>query len=131
MFDQDLCRGSDRRDEEYAGSEITKGCPRGETVGPWREWHDTIWTSSGRCFSNAAFSGALTEVCPATMAPTLVANAGSSTHEWTVTDHFAVRTRTIFSDNSINKFGFDGIDDEIRGPGYVVTIGKDGYARDA
>ena len=42
-------------------------------MGPCKEWHETILTSSGRYFSNAVFSGALTEVCPATMAPTFVA----------------------------------------------------------
>ena len=51
----------------------TRGWPNGETVGPCREWHDTMWTSSGRYFSNAAFSGALTDVWPETIAPTLVA----------------------------------------------------------
>lgn len=51
----------------------TSGCPFGLTLGPCSEWHDTISTSAGRCFSNAASSGALQEVWPPTMAPTLVA----------------------------------------------------------
>lgn len=42
-------------------------------MGPCNEWQETICTSSGRYFSKASFSGALTEVCPATIAPTLVA----------------------------------------------------------
>lgn len=53
----------------------TSGWPRGETVGPCSEWQETICTSSGRYFSNAAFSGAFTEVCPPTIAPTFVAVA--------------------------------------------------------
>ena len=51
----------------------TRGCPKGDTVGPWSEWQDTMYASAGRCFSKAILSGALTEVCPATMAPTFVA----------------------------------------------------------
>jgi hypothetical protein len=51
----------------------TRGWLIGETVGPWREWHDTMCASEGRYLSKAFFSGALTEVWPATMAPTLVA----------------------------------------------------------
>lgn len=51
----------------------TRGCPRGETVGPCNEWQETICTSLGKYFSNAARSGALTEVWPATTAPTLLA----------------------------------------------------------
>lgn len=52
---------------------LTRGCPRGETVGPCKEWQETICTSLGKYFSKAARSGALTEVCPATMAPSLLA----------------------------------------------------------
>lgn len=44
-------------------------------MGPCSEWQETICTSSGRYFSNAAFSGAFTEVCPPTIAPTFVAVA--------------------------------------------------------
>ena len=55
---------------------LTRGWPRGETVGPCSEWQDTICTSSGKYFSNAAFSGAFTEVCPPTIAPTFVAVRG-------------------------------------------------------
>lgn len=51
----------------------TRGCPNGDTVGPCSEWHDTMCTSGGRYFSNAIFSGALTDVWPETIAPTLVA----------------------------------------------------------
>lgn len=40
----------------------TRGCPFGLTLGPCSEWHDTISTSCGRCFSNAASSGALQDV---------------------------------------------------------------------
>jgi hypothetical protein len=53
----------------------TKGCPFGSTFGPCKEWHDTISTSSGRNLSNAATSGALQEVWPPTIAPSLVAIA--------------------------------------------------------
>lgn len=51
----------------------TNGCPLGFTFGPCSEWHDTISTSGGKCLSNAASSGALHDVCPPTIAPTLVA----------------------------------------------------------
>lgn len=52
---------------------MTNGWPLGLTDGPWREWIDIISTSSGKCLSKAASSGALHEVCPPTMAPTFVA----------------------------------------------------------
>lgn len=51
----------------------TRGCPAGFTFGPCSEWHDTTSTSGGKCLSNASSSGALQEVCPPTIAPTLVA----------------------------------------------------------
>ena len=53
--------------------EFTSGSPSGDTVGPCNEWQETISTSGGRYFSNAARSGALTDVCPPTIAPTFVA----------------------------------------------------------
>ena len=52
---------------------LTSGCPLESTSGPCSEWHEIIRTSSGRYFSNAAISGALHDVCPPTMAPSLVA----------------------------------------------------------
>ena len=71
MFDKDLARMSTGvlRGEGLQ----TSGWPRGSTFGPWREWHEMICTSSGRCFSKAAISGALQEVWPPTIAPCLVA----------------------------------------------------------
>lgn len=51
----------------------TSGCPLGSTLGPCKLWQLTISTSSGRCFSKAAISGALHDVCPPTIAPNLVA----------------------------------------------------------
>lgn len=48
--------------EMRRGQFPTNGWPLGLTLGPWSEWHDTISTSAGRCFSNAASSGALQEV---------------------------------------------------------------------
>ena len=41
---------------------LTKGCPSGLTEGPWREWTEMMNTSDGRWASNAARSGALTDV---------------------------------------------------------------------
>jgi hypothetical protein len=52
---------------------LTNACPSEGTVGPWREWIETMLTSDGRCCSKAARSGALTDVCPETTALTLVA----------------------------------------------------------
>lgn len=51
----------------------TSGCPVGSTFGPCNEWHEMMCTSCGRCLSNAAFSGALTDVCPEMMEPILAA----------------------------------------------------------
>jgi hypothetical protein len=75
MFDEDLARRiNNRRTVDWlVGWLPTRGWPKGETVGPCKEWHDTIWTSSGKYFSNVIFSEAFTEVCPETMASTGVA----------------------------------------------------------
>jgi len=51
----------------------TNGWPMGEMVGPCRLWHEMMWMSVGRYFSKAAFSGAFTEVWPATIVDSLVA----------------------------------------------------------
>jgi hypothetical protein len=83
-------------------------------VGPCREWQETMWTSGGRYFSKAVFSGALTEVWPATIAPTFVAGVvvirlvfeeggrGKSG-----------RTRTELSDYTIDELCFDGVHDPV------------------
>jgi hypothetical protein len=68
----------------YVMKLLTNGWPRGSTLGPWREWHETMSTSSGRCFSKAAISGALQEVCPPTIAPCLVAVKNPSALRHTV-----------------------------------------------
>lgn len=54
-------------------SEHTKAWPTGDTLGPCKECKDMMETSWGRCLSNASLSGALTDVCPATIAPSFVA----------------------------------------------------------
>jgi hypothetical protein len=51
----------------------TRGWPAVLTPGPWREWHETMSTSDGRCSSKAAISGALQEVWPPTIALSFVA----------------------------------------------------------
>lgn len=56
---------------------MTRGWPLGSTLGPWREWQETMSMSAGRYFSKAAISGALVEVWPPTMAPSLVAAISS------------------------------------------------------
>lgn len=52
---------------------MMRGCPVGLTPGPCSEWIGIIETSSGRWASKAAISGALHDVWPPTIAPTLVA----------------------------------------------------------
>lgn len=62
-----------------------RGWPLGSTFGPCREWHDTIWTSGGRFFSNAAISGALHDVWPPTIAPCFVAEANQNpVQDWDI-----------------------------------------------
>lgn len=60
--------------DETRHDSLTNGCPSVVTVGPCNEWMETMCTSAGRYFSNASFSGALTEVCPATIEFILVAD---------------------------------------------------------
>ena len=75
MLDQDLNKSEvNTMNPLMTGSDRTSGWPFVGTVGPCNEWQETICTSSGRYFSNASRSGALTDVWPATMAPTLVAD---------------------------------------------------------
>ena len=57
---------------------LTNGCPLGSMLGPCKLWQLTISTSCGRCFSNAAISGALHDVCPPTIAPSFVATISVS-----------------------------------------------------
>src|SRR5690606_22320738 len=52
---------------------LTRGWPRGSTLGPWREWQEMISASGGSQRSKALISGSLQEVWPPTIAPTLVA----------------------------------------------------------
>jgi hypothetical protein len=96
----------------------TRGWPLGLTPGPWREWHGTISTSSGKCFSNAAISGALHEVWPPTIAPSFVA---AQIRYLGVIEPFRRHTRAIFSDDAVDVFGFNTIDD-------VVTATRDEMA---
>jgi hypothetical protein len=72
MFDEDLV-SCVRKSRKEARVILTSGWPLGSTLGPWREWHETMSTSAGRCFSNAAISGALQDVWPPTIAPCFVA----------------------------------------------------------
>jgi len=74
MLDDDLVYVTGIQ-EKRINDKRTNGCPTGETVGPCMECNETMWTSGGRYFSNASFSGALTEVWPATTAPNLVARS--------------------------------------------------------
>jgi hypothetical protein len=100
----------------------TRGWPRGSMLGPWREWQETMSTSSGRCFSKAAISGALHDVWPPTIAPCLVAGQKlvmsqnwlwSRGHTWPIHCNYLV-----------NRGCFHIVDDIITCSGYEVTIGE-------
>lgn len=115
------------REKSNSGEKRTNGWPLGSTLGPWSEWQDTISTSSGRCFSKAAISGALQEVCPPTIAPSFVAVNGwellvSSLRLWP-TLHRPL-TRSIGSDNSIYKFRLDTVDDIVTQPRDKMAVDK-------
>ena len=73
MLDQDL-KKVNVINPLMTRSDRTSGWPFVGTVGPCNEWQETICTSSGKYFSKASHSGALTDVWPETMAPTLVAD---------------------------------------------------------
>lgn len=80
MLDQDLrwggmCEYSNSPEEAICHGNLTKGWPRGSTLGPCKEWQDTMSTSLGRCSSKALISGSLHDVWPPTMAPSLVATS--------------------------------------------------------
>ncbi len=82
-----------------------------------------MWTSAGRYFSNAALSGALTDVWPATIAPIFVAGRDVSGIEHIRGNgHF---TWSIFSNDAVDKFCLDGIDDVIRDPRHEVPVFED------
>jgi hypothetical protein len=88
---------------------LTNGCPFGFTPGPCNEWHGIISTSVGKCFSNAAISGALHEVCPPTMAPSFVAELVSEAS----TQSIMRQTRPIFSHYTINILRLNAVDDVV------------------
>lgn len=75
-------------------------------------------TSSGRCFSNAAISGALQEVCPPTMAPCLVASTRSAGCH---ADFQLAHTRSIHGNHPVNGSSFDVVD-------YIVTCSSNEMA---
>ena len=86
-------------------------------------------TSEGKCFSKASRSGALTEVCPATMAPTFVAASVFSLANQSSRALNRTRlTRAILCDHSVDELGFDGVYDKVANPGYEVTILQDSDA---
>jgi hypothetical protein len=95
----------------------TRGWPLGSTPGPWREWHDTILTSAGRCFSKASISGALHEVWPPTMAPTLVAVQSQSKLGRESRKH----TRPKCPHDGVNVLRFDAVDDVVAAAGDKVA----------
>ena len=69
-------------------------------------------TSSGRCCSNAIRSGALTDVWPATIAPTLVADDNGLDPLEDVTT--VSLTGSELSDNFVDDLCLYGVNDEIR-----------------
>ena len=74
MFDQDFSSNPYQVPDIYRAERVfTNDWPRGDTVGPCREWHDMMLTSWGRYLSKASFAGALKEIWPVTIAPTFVA----------------------------------------------------------
>ena len=107
---------------------FTNGCPFGSTPGPCMEWQLTISTSGGKCLSSATISGALHDVWPPTIAPSLVAMR-SKQHQlrnksleqlqkWVIT----VLTGSVKRDYFINMFGFHAIYDIIATSGYEMAI---------
>lgn len=88
----------------------TRGCPAVETVGPCSEWQETMCTSAGRYFSKAAFSGAFTDVWPATIAPTFVAVDNEPQGQC---GYSKLRTWTILRDNAIDVLCFNRVDDVV------------------
>jgi hypothetical protein len=78
-------------------------------------------TSEGRCFSKAAISGALQDVCPPTIALNFVAAIVRSSK-----DHrHGEPTRTIFCHNSVDILGFNAVDDIVTAPRNKMAIWKD------
>lgn len=92
------------------GNIRTSGWPFVATVGPCSEWQETICTSSGRYRSNAARSGALTDVWPPTIAPTLVADDHLDPND----DAAERLTKPILFDHVVDVLRLDGIHDKIR-----------------
>jgi hypothetical protein len=96
-----------------------------------------MWTSPGRYFSKASFSGALTEVCPATIEFILVANETEksdlqiSFDSKPIDRSSVVRglTWTVLFDDGRDVFGFDRVDDKVRDPGDVVPVLHDSDSR--
>jgi len=67
-------------------------------------------TSWGRYFSKASFSGALTDVWPATIAPTLVAaNIFPRYQLWGGKGGAIVLTRAVLGNDTVDVLGFDGV----------------------
>lgn len=77
-------------------------------------------TSSGRCFSNAARSGALTDVWPATIAPTFVAEA--KFYDQGLYDDTNELTRPVLRHDSVNILSLHGVHDKIRAPRDLMPI---------
>lgn len=96
--------------------------------------------SLGRCFSKASLSGALTEVCPETIAPTFVAG-NRYQRKWEEDKERCVRdngrrkkldlafllelTRPVSSDYAVEKGSFYRVYYQITYPGNEMTISED------
>lgn len=88
-----------------------------------------ISTSSGRCFSKAAISGALQEVCPPTMAPSFVAVERIDivlVSFWVNSPQKGPNslTRSIGSDNSIYQLCLNAVDNIVAQPRDKVAVGE-------
>jgi len=86
-----------------------------------------MWTSAGRYFSKAAFSGAFAEVWPATIVDSLV--AGGVKAVWRVIkEGDETRTWAVLRHDTINKLCLDTVDNEIGRAGDCMAVWKHGDA---
>lgn len=81
-----------------------------------------ISTSSGRCFSKAAISGALQEVWPPTMAPCFVAMESFVSTSLHIAEVRSQHTRTILGSNLVNRSSLHVVDDIITGSRDEMSI---------
>jgi hypothetical protein len=79
-------------------------------------------TSSGRCFSNAAISGALQDVWPPTIALCFVAITALVPVTGEEVFDRSLRTRSVLSNHFVNGCGLNIVDYIVACPGYEMAI---------